>query len=236
MDILKARSPNFDERKGVSKPSLVILHATFRKTADEAAQYYTGDVLDEAAGPISPHYMVTKDGLIWQFVAEDKRAWHAGKSYWRGERDINSRSIGIELVNPGHEFGYRPFPERQMSAVVDLARSVLARYPIPPRNVVGHSDVAPTRKQDPGELFDWPRLARHGLGVWPREVAEPGVTPDLDWFLTRLERAGYCSNVDPTALLTAFQRRYRPEAVTGTPDTGTAARLTGLLKVLGRAG
>src|SRR3546814_9814920 len=115
---------------------------------------------------------VDEDGTVYRLVAEERRAWHAGVSAWRGARDVNSRSIGIELVNPGHEWGYRPFPEPQMAALIELARGILARHPIPARNVVGHSDVAPARKCDPGELFDWQRLAAAGIGRSEEHTSE----------------------------------------------------------------
>jgi N-acetylmuramoyl-L-alanine amidase len=224
-------SPNREPRPDGTAVDLLLIHYTGMLTGAAALER-----LCQPDAKVSAHYLIEEDGRVMRLVPEELRAWHAGVACWAGRTDINDRSIGIELVNPGHEFGYRAFPEPQMAALIDLAQAIRTRHPIPAHRVLGHSDVAPARKQDPGELFDWPRLARNGLGVWPAEVAEPTATPDLDWFLTRLERAGYCPNVDPTALLTAFQRRFRPEAVTGRPDTRTAARLTGLLKVVGRAG
>ena len=224
-------SPNREPRPERTAVDILLIHYTGMLTGAAALER-----LCQPDAKVSAHYLIEEDGRIVRLVPEDLRAWHAGVACWAGKTDINDRSIGIELVNPGHEFGYRPFPEPQMAALIELAEAIRTRHPIPAHRVLGHSDVAPERKQDPGELFDWPRLARHGLGVWPQEIAAPEVTPDLDWFLARLERAGYCTNADPAALITAFQRRFRPEAVTGAPDTGTAARLTGLLKVLGRAG
>src|SRR5690606_12608308 len=112
-----------------------------------------------------------EDGHICQLVDEERRAWHAGKSFWRGETDINSRSIGIEIANPGHEFGYRPFPDVQIEAVIRLCHGILSRHPIPPRNVLAHSDIAPDRKEDPGELFPWSQLAAEGIGLWVPQVA-----------------------------------------------------------------
>jgi N-acetylmuramoyl-L-alanine amidase len=224
-------SPNREPRPDGQGVDILLIHYTGMLTGAAALER-----LCQPDAKVSAHYLVEEDGRIVRLVPEELRAWHAGVACWAGKTDINDRSIGIELVNPGHEFGYRAFPEPQMAALIDLGEAIRTRHPIPAHRVLGHSDVAPERKQDPGELFDWPRLARHGLGVWPAAVAAPEVTPGLDWFVPRLERAGYCTNADPRALLTAFQRRYRPEAVTGEPDTGTAARLTGLLKVLGRAG
>ena len=224
-------SPNREPRPGGTAVDILLIHYTGMLTGAAALER-----LCQPDSKVSAHYLIEEDGRIVRLVPERLRAWHAGVACWAGKTDINDRSIGIELVNPGHEFGYRAFAEPQMAALIDLGEAIRTRHPIPSHRVLGHSDVAPERKQDPGELFDWPRLARHGLGVWPRELAEPDTTPGLDWFLPRLERAGYCTNADPTALVTAFQRHFRPNAVTGAPDTGTAARLTGLLKVLGRAG
>lgn len=224
-------SPNREPRPGGTAVDILLIHYTGMLTGAAAL-----DRLCQPDAKVSAHYLIEEDGRILRLVPEELRAWHAGVACWAGKTDINDRSIGIELVNPGHEFGYRTFPEAQMAALIDLAEAIRTRHPIPSHRVLGHSDVAPERKQDPGELFDWPRLARHGVGVWPRAVAEPLSTPGPEWFLTRLERAGYCTNADPSVLITAFQRHFRPEAVTGVPDTGTAARLTGLLKVLGRAG
>jgi N-acetylmuramoyl-L-alanine amidase len=224
-------SPNREPRPNGTAVDILLIHYTGMLTGAAAL-----DRLCQPDAKVSAHYLIEEDGRVMRLVPEELRAWHAGVACWAGRTDINDRSIGIELVNPGHEFGYRAFPEAQMAALIDLAEAIRTRHPIPAHRVLGHSDVAPERKQDPGELFDWPRLARHGLGVWAREVAEPLSTPDLEWFQARLERAGYCTNAEPSALIAAFQRHFRPEAVTGVPDTGTAARLTGLLTVLGRAG
>ncbi len=154
-------------------------------------------------------------------MPDARRAWHAGVSFWRGHAGLNDRSLGIEIVNPGHEWGYRPFPPAQMAAVVTLCRDLLARHPIPAVNVVGHSDVAPDRKQDPGELFDWPGLARHGIGLWPG--ADPAPLPH-DAVVPSLQAIGY-PIPDLATTLRAFQRRWRPDGITGDADAGTRARL-----------
>ena len=163
-----------------------------------------------------------------RLVAEDKRAWHAGRSYWRGKTALNGYSVGIEIVNPGHEFGYRPFPDEQMEALMPLLAAIVRRYNIAPANVVGHSDIAPTRKEDPGELFDWALLARHGLAI-PRPTE--GLV-DPHWtdggFLLALERWGYDIR-DPLAATVAFQRRFRPELLDGTIDGECRAILLQLL-------
>src|SRR5262249_30688388 len=156
-------------REGVCIDMLV-LHYTGMATREDALARLT-----DPAAEVSAHYVIDEDGAAYQLVDEASRAWHAGVSFWRGEGDVNGRSIGIELVNPGHEFGYRDFPKPQMESLTVLARDILARHSIPPINVVGHSDVAPTRKMDPGEKFDWRGLAQVGVGVWPRR---PAAMPD----------------------------------------------------------
>ncbi|MEJ1975171.1 MAG: N-acetylmuramoyl-L-alanine amidase [Acetobacteraceae bacterium] len=203
---------------------MLVLHYTGMRSAGEAIER-----LRDPVARVSSHYVVEEDGLVWQLVPEARRAWHAGISAWRGHTVLNDRSVGIEIVNPGHEWGYRPFPALQMAAVCDLCLAVLDRHPIPPRNVVAHSDVAPDRKQDPGELFDWEGLARNGVGLWPREgivpVAEAAV-------LDALGRVGYRCDLPLAMLLRAFQQHWRPAAVNGEADAGTRTRLAGLLAAL----
>jgi N-acetylmuramoyl-L-alanine amidase len=205
-------SPNHNERQ--LPVSMLVLHYTGMETASAAL-----DRLCEAAAEVSAHYLVEEDGTLWSLVSEERRAWHAGAAFWRGETDVNSASIGIEIVNPGHEFGYRRFPEAQMRAVEALAGEILARHPIPAWNIVGHSDVAPRRKQDPGELFDWPRLARAGIGLWPAAAATPSAAPEAD-----LARIGY-ETADLQATVTAFQRRFRPRRLDGVLDAETRAMI-----------
>ena len=154
-------SPNFDQRVGVKQPDILLLHYTGMQSCEAAVTRLT-----DPEARVSSHYTIDEDGTVYVHVAEDKRAWHAGISSWRGQSDINSRSIGIEIVNPGHEFGYRAFPEAQIEAVIALSQKVVAQHEIPARNVIAHSDVAPGRKTDPGELFPWRRLAEAGVGVW----------------------------------------------------------------------
>lgn len=214
-------SPNFSER--TLPISILVLHYTGMKSGAAAI-----DWLANPASKVSAHYVVDEDGTVVHMVQEDKRAQHAGVSYWRGLTDINSASIGIEIVNPGHEWGYRPFPEAQMAALLPLVAEITRTYSIEPRNVVGHSDVAPARKQDPGELFDWPLLARHGLAVArPKEnLVDPGWSDAA--FLQALERYGYGIADGPAALI-AFQRRFRPENVDGIIDGECRAILFALL-------
>jgi len=163
--MIKRPSPNHNERPTGTAINMLVLHYTGMKSCEAAL----GRLCDENA-QVSAHYLIDEDGTLYHLVDESRRAWHAGVSSWRGITDVNAHSIGIELVNPGHEHGYRDFPEVQMVALIDLCKDVLSRHAIPAQNVVGHSDVAPERKQDPGELFDWQRLASNGIGMWPREI------------------------------------------------------------------
>ena len=214
------RSPNFNQRPPSGAVDMLVLHYTGMRTAEAALER-----LCDPAAEVSAHYLIDEAGTVFPLVEEDMRAWHAGLSCWRGETNVNSRSIGIELVNPGHEFGYRPFPEPQMAALAELARGILARWPIPARNVVGHSDVAPRRKQDPGELFDWRRLAAQGIGLWPEPLAARGDAAAL------LASYGY-EIEDLPASLAAFQRHFRPSRCDGVADEETLALLNGLTGLL----
>src|SRR3954467_5121679 len=153
-------SPNHDDRGGAAIDMLV-LHYTGMQTAEPALAR-----LCDPAAKVSAHYTIDEDGTVYAHVPEDRRAWHAGVSHWAGISNVNARSIGIELVNPGHEYGYREFPEAQIAALIELCGGILQRHPIPAARVLGHSDVAPARKEDPGELFPWQRLAKAGIGVW----------------------------------------------------------------------
>ncbi len=224
-------SPNCGPRPAGVSVDMLVLHYTGMESAAAAL-----DRLCDPAAQVSAHYLIDEDGSVCLLVDEAMRAWHAGESAWKGETDVNGRSIGIELVNPGHEFGYRAFPEPQIAALAALCRDILARHPIPPGNVVGHSDVAPARKRDPGELFPWRRLAQAGIGRFP---TRPSIAARLDTgpygdeqvmvneAQTRLARIGYAIAVtgraDPATeqVLAAFQRRYRPKRVDGRLDAET---------------
>ena len=212
---------------------MLILHYTGMQSAQAAI-----DRLRDPAARVSSHYVVDEAGGVFRLVPEARRAWHAGVSYWRGRRWLNDVSVGIEIVNPGHEWGYRAFPAAQMDAVTSLSQAIIARHGIAPIDVVGHSDVAPTRKQDPGELFDWPGLAAAGVGLWPGGAGEG--QGEADWSEARARQAlgevGY-DVADETgaglaAVVTAFQRHWRPEAVTGVADAGTVLRLARLLAMV----
>ena len=211
-------SPNHGPRLSPIVDMLVI-HYTGMESTPAAL-----DRLCDEAAQVSAHYLIDEDGNIYALVEENRRAWHAGLSFWRGQTDINSRSIGIELVNPGHEFGYRSFPSRQIDALVNLGMAIIDRHPIPPRNVVGHSDIAPSRKQDPGELFPWQSLAESGLGVWPTPT--PGAKGDRP-IVESLSQWGYDVS-DTGSALSAFQRHFRPEQIDGNADQETV-RLINLL-------
>ncbi len=225
-------SPNCDDRPAGTPVDVLLLHYTGMRSARAAI-----DRLRDPEARVSAHYVVDEDGAVLRLVPEARRAWHAGVSYWRGHADLNARSIGIEIVNPGHEWGYRDFPALQMAAVCDLCLDILARHPVPPRNVIAHSDVAPDRKQDPGERFDWEGLAQNGVGLWPQGVADRGIrgalrdAADLLPVRDALMKIGYRVaregplNAELAAVLRAFQRHWRPEAVTGEADIGTRFRL-----------
>ncbi len=214
-------SPNFDTR--ALPVSMLVLHYTGMPDAADAIARLT-----DPEAKVSAHYLVAEDGAVVRMVDESKRAWHAGVSCWRGISDVNSASVGIEIVNPGHEFGYRPFPEAQIEVLIPLCADICQRHRIVPGNVVGHSDVAPARKEDPGELFPWERLARVGLALErpTRDLADP------HWsdagFLLALERFGY-DVTDGPAAVRAFQRRFRPENLDGVIDGETRAILLRLL-------
>ena len=184
--------------------------------------------LTDAEARVSAHYLIAEDGQIVQMVDEDKRAWHAGRSYWRKITDVNSASIGIELVNPGHEFGYRPFPSVQVEALIPLLQRLTLQYRITRGNVVGHSDIAPARKNDPGELFPWEQLARLRLALPSptRSLMDPQWTDG--GFLLALERFGYDVS-DANAAIVAFQRRFRPRTIDGVIDGESRAKLLALL-------
>ena len=221
MTIIDTPSPNWDER--ALPVSMIVLHYTGMPDAEEAIAR-----LRDPTAKVSCHYLVAEDGTVLHMVAEDKRAWHAGRSHWREVDDVNSASIGIEIVNPGHDWGYRPFPDEQMAALIPLVADIKERHGITRGNVVGHSDIAPARKRDPGELFPWHSLARLRLAL-PRPTK--GLM-DPRWteagFCLALERFGYDVG-DRMAAIMAFQRRFRPELVDGEIDAECRMILLALL-------
>ena len=241
LDVRDAPSPNFDNRR--SPPDMLVLHYTGMRTADEAVAR-----LRDPEAKVSAHYVIDEDGSILRLVAEERRAWHAGKGAWQGETDCNAASIGIEIVNPGHEFGYRDFPEAQIDAVIRLIGDIRTRWTIPDARIIGHSDLAPDRKQDPGERFPWKRLAGEGHGLWfepaPERIealgAPLGVGDEgLGVIVLRagLHRLGYGlqpgGDYDEVTKLTveAFQRHWRPAKVDGVADGETRATLMGVLQL-----
>jgi N-acetylmuramoyl-L-alanine amidase len=224
--LIERPSPNHDARPAGTPIDMLVLHYTGMKTGEEAIAR-----LCDPAAKVSSHYVVEEDGRVFKLVDEGRRAWHAGVSCWRGQRDINARSIGIEIVNPGHEFGYRDFPPVQMTAVADLARAIIARHKIPARNVVGHSDVAPSRKTDPGERFDWGYLAAHGVGLWPSE-GKGALPPDLAKAQRLLAGYGYdVADHNAAKVIEAFQRHFRPARVDSVLDAETMARLAAVAEL-----
>jgi N-acetylmuramoyl-L-alanine amidase len=216
LDVGELLSPNQEDRPAGVPIDTLILHYTGMRTARDAI-----DRLRDPVARVSSHYVVDEDGAIFRLVPEERRAFHAGVSYWRGHSDLNGRSVGIEIVNPGHEWGYCDFPALQMAAVCDLCLGILARHPIPARNVVAHSDVAPDRKEDPGEKFDWQGLAANGVGLWP-EGDDADTVRDVRAALADI---GYRVDLDLPVVLRAFQRHWRQEAITGEPDAGTLGRI-----------
>jgi N-acetylmuramoyl-L-alanine amidase len=232
LSFIPAPSPNFNER--LHPLDMLVLHYTGMKDGPAALAR-----LCDPASQVSAHYMVEEDGRVFAIVPEEKRAWQAGRSWWQGQDDLNSRSIGIEIVNPGHEWGYRPFPDAQIATVIELCRGILSRWPIPQNRIVAHSDIAPDRKEDPGELFPWKRLADAGIGLWPdKPQVEPwmmhGAAPgDAGITVERLQQAlasiGYRIDVTGTfdeqtaSVVRAFQRRWNPARLTGEGDSESIA-------------
>ncbi len=252
MNLIDTPSPNHDSRSG-TPVDMLVLHYTGMPTAAGALEKLT----DPTPGKrVSAHYLVDEMGAVHRLVPENERAWHAGVSSWRGAADVNACSIGIEIANPGHDHGYNPFPPAQMAAVAELCQGILARHPIPAWNVVAHSDIAPARKQDPGELFDWKGLAEQGIGLWPAahtnplgeavgwvmrlfglqgEMLMPGSSgPKVLAMQQKLAQFGYncpqCSTYgnDTKTVVEAFQRHYRQAKVDGVWD-GECNQLLGSL-------
>ncbi|MGH6866754.1 MAG: N-acetylmuramoyl-L-alanine amidase [Methyloceanibacter sp.] len=231
-------SPNFEPRREGCEPDMLILHYTGMESAEAALDWLTREEAKASA-----HYLVDEEGRITQIVAESMRAWHAGQSSWEGETDLNSRSIGIEIHNPGHAFDYPDFPDRQMQAVEALSLDILGRHEIRPQLVLAHSDIAPGRKADPGEKFDWARLARAGAGLWvePEQLGnDQGLGPgDESPAVSELQRAlmeyGYSVEVTSTygrgleQVVEAFQRHFRQARIDGRADRSTRETLARLL-------
>jgi N-acetylmuramoyl-L-alanine amidase len=235
LNIVQAPSPNYDVRS--RSPDMIVLHYTGMLTGGEALAW-----LCNPDSRVSAHYMVEEDGTIFALVPEAMRAWHAGASYWRGETDINSCSIGVEIVNPGHAWGYRPFPEPQIAAVIALLTDIRSRWRVLNAEILAHSDVAPDRKEDPGELFPWKRLAAAGHGLWAEPDPAPGpalAQGDAGAAVFALQASlaqfGYAClasgtyDTETAAIVAAFQRHWRQRLVDGVADGETRARLTALI-------
>jgi N-acetylmuramoyl-L-alanine amidase len=236
-------SPNREPRANGRAPDMLILHYTGMESAEAALDWLTRE-----ESKVSCHYLVDQAGRITQMVRESERAWHAGQSLWAGETDLNSCSIGIEIHNPGHDFDYPDFPEAQMQAVVALCRDILTRHPIPPSRVVAHSDIAPGRKRDPGEKFDWAELARAGIGIYVPPLPagnDQGLGPgDEGKAVLELQQdlAAFGYGVETTGtygkglenVVQAFQRHFRPERIDGVADASTRDTLKRLLAALHR--
>ncbi|MDE2134331.1 MAG: N-acetylmuramoyl-L-alanine amidase [Alphaproteobacteria bacterium] len=233
LNIVDRPSPNHDARDAAI--DMLVLHYTGMKTADEALAR-----LCDPAAKVSAHYTIDRDGCVYVHVPEERRAWHAGASVWKGKSGVNACSIGVELVNPGHEFGYIPFADDQIASLTELAQGILARHAIPARRVLAHSDVAPGRKTDPGELLPWKRLAENGIGLWP------GISPHLSGevdprnadrvggdFTGNLARFGYgvppAADIPLETVVAAFQRHFRPSRIDGVADAECGAILADLL-------
>ncbi|WP_426051211.1 peptidoglycan recognition protein family protein [Brevundimonas sp. SL161] len=239
--IAEVPSPNFDQRRG--PPDMVLLHYTGMQTAEAAVAR-----LRDPEARVSAHYVVDEDGAVLRLVPEERRAWHAGKSCWKGGTDINAVSIGIEIVNPGHEFGYRDFPDAQVASVIELIDQIRTRWAIEDARILGHSDVAPARKQDPGERFPWKTLAAHRQGLWfetaperiaalgpPLTIGDEGLGVHV--LQAGLHRLGYeplpdGKYTDETRItVEAFQRHWRPSKVDGIADGETRVTLMGVLQL-----
>ncbi|WP_395645772.1 N-acetylmuramoyl-L-alanine amidase [Terricaulis sp.] len=250
LQIIDRPSPNFDAR---TRPiDLVVLHYTGMQNAEIALARLTDDtptagefpgpwqrpdVLKDAPLPrVSAHYVVDEAGAVYRLVPEEHRAWHAGAASWEGEGDVNSRAVGIEIVNGGHDFGLPDFPDEQVASVIELTRQILKRWDLKPHRVVAHSDIAPERKSDPGEKFPWKRLADAGVSIWPKALVHADIA-DSDPVIRaqeRLAKLGYAvkatGSLDPQTryVVMAFQRRFRPSSITGQIDDETQAILAAL--------
>jgi N-acetylmuramoyl-L-alanine amidase len=239
LGIIEAPSPNFDARTKV--PDMLVLHYTGMETGEAALAR-----LCDPEAKVSSHYLVEEDGRIFRLVPEERRAWHAGVSFWKGEEGVNHASIGIEIVNPGHDFGYRPFPEAQIDAVIALVADIRSRWQIDDSRILGHSDVAPARKIDPGELFPWKRLAQAGHGIWAEADPAPGDplvegAEGVGVFALQagLTRLGYdCApsgrfDQATREIVSAFQRHWVQSRWDGVADGLTRATLMAVLRAAG---
>jgi N-acetylmuramoyl-L-alanine amidase len=211
--IISFPSPNFDDRPQGIPTDILVVHYTGMSETIQALERMCSPL-----AKVSAHYLIDEKGQVFQLVSEKKRAWHAGISSWRGNFNINDRSIGIELSNPGHEFSYQKFPKTQINSFINLANNIIRRHSIPARNIVGHSDISPTRKKDPGELFEWRKLALRGIGYWPKTLKRNHTRQvNKKNFEFALKTYGYeTSNLQATII--AFQRHFLPRRINGIAD------------------
>ncbi|MBX7146570.1 MAG: N-acetylmuramoyl-L-alanine amidase [Alphaproteobacteria bacterium] len=235
-DLIFHPSPNFNSRPIGQTINILLIHYTGMQNGSVAL-----DRMCDPQSKVSAHYMIEENGDIFALVEEKNRAWHAGIGGWQNEDNINNCSIGIELVNPGHKFGYRPFQEKQMISLINLAKKILARHPIPPRHVLGHSDIAPLRKEDPGELFDWKRLADNGIGLYPDDTFIHKDKNLYEWkndiyqLKCNLRKFGYILGINSIyddelkAVITAFQRHFHPHICDGLWNEECQNKLINLL-------
>lgn len=241
LEIIAAPSPNFDAR--TAPPDMLVMHYTGMQTGEGALAR-----LRDPEAKVSSHYLVEEDGRVFSLVAEERRAWHAGRGSWQGDTNCNAASIGIEIVNPGHEFGYRAFPDAQIAAVIALTTEIRSRWQIPDSRIIGHSDVAPARKTDPGELFPWKRLAEAGHGLWAEAPPAPGDPLQegdegvgvfaLQAGLTRLgydcAPSGKFDHATQEVVM-AFQRHWVQTRWDGIADGLTRARLMAVIRAAATA-
>ena len=230
-------SANHEPRKNGLTPQFVVLHGTWTRTVEESLKFLTDTDPAEGFGRVSAHYLIDKNGDVYNLVDEGQRAWHAGLSFWRGVEDMNSASVGIELQNYGmKDISPDPYTDAQMAALADLLKGIMARHGMPPENIIAHSDIAPTRKDDPGEHFPWRMLAKENLAVWPDENrANPDMVAELladeGALLNALQGWGYDASLDLRTIKKAFDRHFVPEIfMGGVDDTKTlrARRLSAL--------
>lgn len=240
MNIQHRPSPNYEARPVSTVIDTIIIHYTGMRSADDALQR-----LCDPVAKVSAHYVIDEEGCVYQLVEDSQRAWHAGLSYWRGKEQLNDMSIGIELVNPGHEFGYRPFPNAQIKSLIALCTQLIARHPIKQHHIIGHSDIAPKRKEDPGEFFNWQHLAEHGIGIWhgislppqkPKPLIQKGDSNErVSTMQTQLAKYGYqipqhgIFDDDTAATVIAFKRRFYPSNLEASWDSVAENMLQNLL-------
>jgi len=217
-------SPNFNDRAEGTRVDWIIVHYTDIPTLEESL-----DILTSDKSQVSAHYLVGEEGETLQLVDEEKRAWHAGQSYWRGVRDLNSHTIGIEIQNPGHSHGYREFPQKQMDAVMTLCKDIQSRHKLGADCLWGHSDIAPTRKQDPGHLFPWRSFAKEGLGLWPHKINPKDVADEEA--LNQLLKIGYDPDCPQDSIM-AFQRHFRPHLIDRILDPKTKGLIESVFEIL----